>query len=51
MWTAFDNTESRLDGRERHVVGHYRLGETFQGERAELFERDASFERDGDALS
>ena len=22
----FDNTERRLDGRERYVVGHYRLG-------------------------
>jgi hypothetical protein len=21
LWTAFDNTKSRLDSRERHVVG------------------------------
>jgi hypothetical protein len=27
LWAAFDNTESRLGGRERHVVGHYRLGD------------------------
>jgi len=26
LWAAFDNTKSRLDGRERHVVGHNRLG-------------------------
>ena len=29
--------ESELGGRERHVVGHYRLGEAFEGERAHLF--------------
>src|SRR5947207_15677229 len=51
MWTAFDNTEGRLGGRERHVVGHYRLGEPFEGERADFFERCRPFDRDGDTLS
>jgi hypothetical protein len=37
LWTALDNTESRLAGRERHVVGHCWLGETLQGKRANLF--------------
>ena len=27
----FDNTKRRLAGRERHVVGHYRLGEALEG--------------------
>ncbi len=36
-----DNTERRLDRRERHVVGHYRLGKTLEGERAKLFSCDA----------
>src|SRR5256885_13967853 len=51
MWTAFDNTEGRLGGRERHVVGHYRLGEPFEGERADFFERCRPFDCDGDTLS
>ena len=25
-WVPFDNAESGLGGRQRHVVGHYRLG-------------------------
>ena len=37
-----DNTERRLDGRERYVVGHNRLAEAFEGERAKLFSCDAS---------
>ena len=32
----------RLDDRERHVVGHYRLGEAPEGERAKLFGCDAA---------
>src|SRR6266508_2323639 len=32
LWTALDKTESGLTGRERNVVGHHRLGETFQRE-------------------
>jgi hypothetical protein len=43
LWVApFDNTESRLGERQRHVVGHYRLGEALEGERANLFGCDAS---------
>ena len=43
LWRPpFDNTESRLGGRERHVVGHDRLGEALEGERANLFGYDAS---------
>jgi hypothetical protein len=42
LWAAFDNTKSWLDGRERHVVGHNRLGEALEGERAKLFSCDAS---------
>src|ERR1700733_15958267 len=29
LWAPFDNTESGLGSRQRHVVGYYRLGETF----------------------
>jgi len=39
----FDNTESWLGGRERYVVGNYRLGEALEGERANLFGNDVSF--------
>ena len=39
----FDNAESRLTAYKRHVVGHYRLGESLQGERANLFGCDTSF--------
>src|SRR3954471_4671278 len=46
-----DNTERRLDGRERYVVGHNRLAEAFQGERAKLFSCDASLQGDVDALT
>jgi|SRR6516162_3563200 len=42
LWAAFDNTESRLGGRMRHVVGHYRLGEALESEWAKLFSCDAS---------
>jgi hypothetical protein len=38
----FDNTDRRLDGRERYVVGHNRLAEALEGERAKLFSCDAS---------
>jgi hypothetical protein len=38
----FDNPESRLSGRERNVVGHYRLGEPLQRERTNLYGYDAS---------
>ena len=40
--TPFDHTQSRLGGRERHVIGNYRLGETLEGERANLFGGEAS---------
>ena len=49
--TPFDNTESGLGGRERHIVGDYRLGEPFQSKFAEFFKRDRLFDRDGDALT
>jgi integrase len=39
----FDNAESRLTTYKRHVVGHYRLGESLQGERANLFGCDTPF--------
>ena len=39
---SFDNAETRLTTYERHVVGHYRLGEALEGERADLFGCDAS---------
>ena len=52
LWRPpFDNTESRLGGRERHIVGHDRLGEALEGERANLFGGDASLQRDIDALT
>ena len=47
----FDNTESRLGGRERHVVGHYRLGETFQVSAPTSSSGVVSLDRDGDALT
>ena len=47
---SFDNAESRLTTYERHVVGHYRLGEAFQGELADFFEWCSLFDRDGDSL-
>ena len=40
-----------MDGRERHVVGHYRLGEPFQRERADFIERYGLLDRDGCSLS
>src|SRR6516225_6139047 len=33
---------SRLDSHERHIVGHDRLGEALEGERAQLFSCGAS---------
>ena len=40
-----------MDGRERHVVGHYRLGQPFQRERSDFFERYGILDRDGHSLS
>ena len=40
-----------MDGRERHVVGHYRLGQPFQRERADFFERYGLLDRDRYSLS
>src|SRR6516165_7101483 len=37
-----DNAESRLTTYERHIVGHHRLGEALESERANLFGCDAS---------
>jgi hypothetical protein len=37
LWTTFDNPKSGLGSREWHVVGHDRLGEALEGERANLF--------------
>src|SRR5262249_8311372 len=51
LWAALDNTESRLGGYERHVVGHYWLNQPFQRERTDLFERYGLFDRDGHSLS
>src|SRR5439155_18261963 len=51
MIAPVDNAESRLAWRERHVVGNDRLGETFQGKRANLFSRHASFERHVNTLT
>src|SRR5262245_18862982 len=51
MITPDDNAERRLAHRERHVVGDDWLGETLQGERANLFSRYASLERHVDALT
>ena len=43
LWAPFDHTECRLAGREWHVVGDDWLGETLQGERANLFGCDGPF--------
>ena len=40
-----------MGGRERHVVGHYRLRQPFQRERADFFERYGLLDRDGYSLS
>lgn len=42
-WASFDNSESDLGGRERHVIGNYRPGETLESERADLFGHNTSF--------
>ena len=39
-----------MDGRERHVVGHYRLGQPFERKLADFFERCCRFHTDGDPL-
>ena len=48
---SFDNAESGLTTYERHVEGHYRLGEALEGERTNLFGCEASPQRDIDALT
>ena len=50
-WTAFDYTESRLGGRERYVEGRDRLAETFQGQAAEVFQRNRFFHCGCDAAT
>ena len=35
--SPLDDAESRLTTHGRHVVGHYRLGEALESERANLF--------------
>jgi hypothetical protein len=40
-----------LDGGERHVVGHYRLAQPFQGELSDFFKRRRLFDGDRDGLS
>jgi hypothetical protein len=40
LWAAFDNTESRLDGRERHIEGRDRLAQTFKSQATQVFQRD-----------
>jgi hypothetical protein len=40
-----------VGGRERHVIGHYGLGEALESDRAYLFGGDASLQRDIDALT
>ena len=42
LWIPFDYTESRLDGRERDFLRHYRLSQTLQRERAHLLGCEAS---------
>src|SRR4051812_41036992 len=52
VWAALDNTENRrLAGRERHVVGHYRLGQALQGKLADFFERHSLFDSNSNALT
>jgi len=51
LWTPFDNTESRLAGRERHVVRDYWLRQPFQGQRTDFFESRCPFDRYGNALA
>jgi hypothetical protein len=48
LWTPFDYKESWLGGRERQI-GHYKLGEALESDRAYLFGGDASLQRDIDA--
>ena len=40
-----------MGGRERHVVGHDRLGEALEGKRTYLFGGNASLERNVDSLA
>ena len=37
-------------GRERHVVGHYRLGQPFDGKRSDFFQCYGLLDRDGYSL-
>jgi hypothetical protein len=48
--SSFDDPESRLTTYEWHVVGHYRLGEALEGQRADFFERGDFFDLNGDPL-
>jgi len=51
LWATFNNTESGLVGRERHVVGHDRVSQALEGERTNLFGGDVSLKGDIDALA
>ena len=48
---TLDNTESRLAGHERHVVGHDWLGETFERQCADVFEGDVVVKPSSNALA
>ena len=48
--TPFDNTESALSGRGRHVEGHHGLGQPLQVECANFFESHHLLDRNSDAL-
>jgi len=45
---TFDNSQSWLVGRERHIESGYRLAETFQFQAAEVFHRNCVFYCGGD---
>ena len=47
--SSFDNTETRLAGREQHVEGGHWLAEPPQRQLADFFERRRLFDRDRDA--
>jgi hypothetical protein len=51
LWAPFDNTKSRLAGRERYIEGGDGLAETFQCQAAEVFQWDGLFDRGGDATA
>src|SRR5215472_113833 len=46
----FDNTESALSGRGRHIEGHHGLGQPLQVECANFFESHHLLDRNSDAL-